>query len=170
METLSYVAAFASQVTRDNAAATERWRAIYERARPSLVRALAACAGTYEGVEDAVQDAFVRALGRDPDDLAAVEGWLFVVALNRFRRSRRVFRVPWARSGERPSELDAAMLRLDVVRALMRLSQRERELLVGKYYVGLSQVELAHLMNMRRGSVSAAVSRAAARFRELEGG
>jgi len=52
-----------------------------------------------------------------------------------------------------------------ISRLLRVLTERERELLVAKFYVGLTQDELANALGISRGTVSSAISRAAARFR-----
>jgi len=148
------------------------WEAVYERTRPSLVRALTAATGTYDGVEDAIQDAFGEALRRPPSKLANVEGWLFAVALNRLRshhRRARILRRLGLMTAPRESELDRALQRADIRQVLDALTRRERELLIAKHYIGMSQDEIASYMHLPRGTVSAAISRAAARFRELEG-
>ena len=148
------------------------WEAVYERSRPTLVRALTAAAGSYDGVEDAIQDAFGAALRRSPSELANVEGWLFTVALNRLRSHRRrarILRRLGLMTAARESEIDRALERADIRRVLDSLTHRERELLVAKHYVGMTQEEIASTMHLPRGTVSAAISRAAARFRELEG-
>lgn len=135
------------------------------------MRALAAAAGTYDGVEDAIQEAFAAVLQKAPADLRSPEAWLFVVALNKMRkqqrRARLAIRLGLVRAPE-PHELDDALRRADVVSTLQLLSERERTLLVAKYYVGLTQDEIAQNMGIARGTVASAVSRAAARFRELE--
>jgi RNA polymerase sigma factor (sigma-70 family) len=149
----------------------ERWAALYQQVRPNLVRALAAAAGTYEGVEDAIQEAFATAIQHTPADLRSPEAWLFVVALNKLRSQRRRTRLA-ARfriiAPPERNEFDEVLRRADVVATLGLLSERERTLLVSKYYVGMTQEEIARQLGMRRGSVAAAVSRAAAHFRELE--
>ena len=61
--------------------------------------------------------------------------------------------------------IDAATTRVDVLARLETLSPRERELLVAKFYVGLTQDELAKALGISRGTVSSAITRAAARFR-----
>lgn len=149
------------------------WDEVYVRARPSLVRALSAATGSYDGVEDAIQDAFAEAMRGTPAGLRSAEGWLYAVALNRLRSQRRKagvlqrFRLAPVPS---PSELDRALERADIARVLRELAPRERELLIAKYYVGMTQGEIATYMHLPRGTVSAALSRAAARFRALEGG
>lgn len=148
------------------------WEVVYERTRPSLVRALTAATGSYDGVEDAIQDAFGEALRRSPSQLANVEGWLFTIALNRLRSHRRrvrILRRLGLMAAPRESEIDRALQRADIRRVLDALTRRERELLIAKHYVGMTQDEIASFMHLPRGTVSAAISRAAARFRELEG-
>jgi RNA polymerase sigma-70 factor (ECF subfamily) len=157
----------------DNAAseAAEHWGALYEALRPNLMRALAAASGTYEGVEDAIQDAFAAALRQSPPGLRSPEAWLFVVALNKLRNQRRRTRLAVRlrlSAPPQPHELDDALSRADVVATLQKLTPLERELLVAKYYVGMSQDEIARQMRIPRGTVSSGISRAAAHFRDLE--
>ena len=152
-------------------AAESTWDAIYARARPGLVRALAAATGSYEGVEDAIHDAFAEAMRRAPADLRSADGWLYAVALNRLRSQRRraaVLRRLRLAPPPQPNDLDRALARADISRTLHALSSRERELLIAKHYVGMTQEEIARYMRIPRGTVSAAISRAAARFRDLE--
>jgi RNA polymerase sigma factor (sigma-70 family) len=153
------------------ASTAERWGALYAELRPNLMRALAAATGTYEGVEDAIQEAFAAALKQAPADLRAPEAWLFVVALNKLRnqhrRTRLAVRLRLA-APPGPHELDDVLRRADVVSTLQKLTARERELLVAKYYVGMSQDAIARHMGIARGTVASGISRAAARFRELD--
>jgi len=123
-------------------------------------------------VDDAIQDAFAQGLrGKLPSEVRSVEGWLFVVALNKIKRTqRRGLRfVPLRREEQSADAIDAANTRVDVLARLETLSQRERELLVAKFYVGLTQDELAAALGLPRGTVSSAISRAAARFRAAGG-
>jgi RNA polymerase sigma factor (sigma-70 family) len=146
---------------------------LYEQLRPNLVRALAAAAGTYDGVEDAIQEAFAAGIHQAPTDLRSPEAWLFVVALRKIRNQQRRFRIAVRLrlvAPPAPHELDDVLRRADVVATLQRLSPRERELLVAKYYIGMTQDEIAKHTGMARGTVASAVSRAAAHFRELEKG
>lgn len=147
------------------------WEAIYLRVRPSLVRALAVATGSYDGVEDAMQDAFADGMTKAPKDLRSPEGWLYAVALNRLRRYHgraAILRRLRLSPPRPPSDLDQALMRADLVRALLALPARDREVLVAKHYVGMTQEEIARHMKIPRGTVSAAISRAAARVRELE--
>jgi RNA polymerase sigma factor (sigma-70 family) len=147
---------------------TERsWDTLYERFRPTFVRALVGACGTFEGVEDAVQEAFEEGMRREPQ-VDNLEGWLYVVGLNRMRRSRRMrffSELPPMGSADALAE---AATRIDLVRTLSRLRRRERELLIAKYYLGMTQDQIAGLFRLRRGTVSSALARAAERFREVD--
>ena len=149
------------------------WEELYLALRPNLTRALVAACGSYEGVEDAIQDAFARAFKGRLAGVESVEGWLFTVALNALRRSRRRARLFTAIAGDPAAstrELDAALDRSEALHAMRSLPERERTLLVGKYYIGLTQEELARVTGLSRGTVSAAISRATALLREREEG
>jgi RNA polymerase sigma factor (sigma-70 family) len=93
------------------------------------------------------------------------------VALNKLRsqqrRTRLAARFRIIAPPER-NEFDEVLRRADVVATLGLLTERERTLLVSKYYVRMTQDEIAKQLGMRRGTVAAALSRAAAHFRELE--
>jgi RNA polymerase sigma factor (sigma-70 family) len=147
------------------------WSRRYTELQPELVRALAATTGTYTGVEDAVQEAFAVGLTHGEDAFDNVGGWLYTVALRHLRRSRRREAILGLLQIHRsaPNELDAAIERIDLLRTLGRLSQRDRELLIAKHYFGLSQAEISAGLGIPRGTVSAALSRAASRLRALEG-
>jgi RNA polymerase sigma-70 factor, ECF subfamily len=102
--------------------------------------------------------------------LRSVEGWLYVVALNKLRTQRRRTWIA-TRLGLAPSashELDDSLRRADIVAILQQLRPRERELIVAKYYIGMTQDEIAQHMGIRRGTVASALTRASARFREVE--
>jgi RNA polymerase sigma-70 factor (ECF subfamily) len=159
-------------MARDDARPAVAWDDIYARLRPNLVRALAVSSGSYDGVEDAIQDAFTDAMAKAPADVRSIEAWLYTAALNRLRRhhwraglARRLGLMP----GPQANDLDQALLRADLTRALLSLSARDRELLVAKHYVGMTQDQIAAQLNVPRGTVAAALSRAAARLRDLEG-
>ena len=149
----------------------QAWADVYLQLRPTLVRALAASVGTYEGVEDAIQEAFASALTRDIAEFRSPEAWLYTVALNRLRKQHR--RAALAakmrlRPQPQPHDLDNSLRRADLMSRLLALPARDRELLIAKHYVGMTQDEIAAYLKVPRGTVAAAISRAAARFRGSE--
>src|SRR5438132_12531970 len=65
---------------------TDRWREVYEREYPRLVRALLAIGRDPAAAEDAAQEAFVKAHKTGLDNIEKLPGWLLVVG------AREVFR------------------------------------------------------------------------------
>src|SRR5436189_6424403 len=64
------------------------WQRVYEECFPRVFRALVAVGARPDEAEDALHDAFEKALTRQ-DEIVRPEGWLFVVGLRR-RLSHRL--------------------------------------------------------------------------------
>lgn len=152
----------------DTATDRVRWEAAYRSAFPRAYRGLRALGARPDEAEDALQDAFVKGLERRTDQpVTSVDGWIFVVASRawRGRRIRERVLLPWTLLTDReaPSELDASR---DVLVALRRLPLRQRQIVVARYLVGMSQDETAELFGIARGTVSATTSQAIAALRQ----
>src|SRR5438445_7834885 len=80
---------------------TDRWREVYEREYPRLVRALVAIGRDPAAAEDAAQEAFVKAHKTGLENIEKLPGWLLVVG------TREVFRK--AKRARRESELWASL-------------------------------------------------------------
>jgi RNA polymerase sigma factor (sigma-70 family) len=103
--------------------------------------------------------------------VAAIDGWIFVVAARAWRRRRIRDRLllPWTLfiDREAPSASDSSA---DVLAALRRLSARQRQVVIARYVVGLSQEATSELLGIARGTVSATTTQAmAALRRHMEG-
>jgi RNA polymerase sigma-70 factor (sigma-E family) len=145
----------------------------------ALVRVAKLLVGDQASAEDAVQDAFVnlyRALPR----LTAhdqILPYLRTAVINGsrsvLRSRRRALSHPWPHERPEWSAEAAAMVREDqraVLRAVAALPPRSREVLVLRYYLDLSDPEIASTLGVSRGTVSSTASRAlAALGRDLEG-
>lgn len=150
--------------------ATERlrWESAYRRAFPQVYRGLLALGARPDEAEDALQDAFLKGLERTADrPVASVEGWIFVVASRAWRGRRmreRVF-LPWTLllDREAPTSSDASG---EVLAALQKLPLRQRQIVVARYVIGLSQEETAELLGVARGTVSATTTQAVAALRK----
>jgi RNA polymerase sigma-70 factor (sigma-E family) len=123
--------------------------------------------------EDAVQDVYLklqsrrRVLGRESEDLAYIRACV----LNRCRsvlRHRKVvsragpFIGTFADLGIGDSAESQAMRaeeRRQVLAALAGLPTRRREVLVLRYYVGLTEAEIARTLGISQGSVKSAAAR-----------
>ena len=143
------------------------WEDLYEREYPRLLRALTAIAGDEGAAEDAVQEAFVRAFKQGLASLDRPGAWLLVVATRVLFRDRRrrvtdiaVETLPIARD-----EIDFAIERADLLVALRQLPERQRAVVVARYYYDLSYEEIAKVFAIRSGTVGATLSQALARLR-----
>lgn len=128
--------------------------------------------------EEVVQDAFVAMHGRwsrlrDHDKALA---YLRQSVVNRSRsvlRHRGVVERHAARQARPPDEapaddgLAAAGRRTAVLDAMASLPERQREVLALRYYLDLSEAEIADTLGIARGSVKSHASRGAATLRAL---
>ncbi|MGB0100317.1 MAG: SigE family RNA polymerase sigma factor [Nocardioides sp.] len=124
--------------------------------------------------EEIVQDAFVAVHGRwsrlrDPDRALA---YLRQAVVNRSRSALR-HRAVVARHAAtlRPVETadptPATDRRAAVLHALRSLPDRQREVLALRYYLDLSEAEIADALGISRGAVKSHASRGAAALRSL---
>lgn len=118
--------------------------------------------------EDVAQEAFVRLHGRTRTlrDPHAAIGYLRTTVVNLCRSRLRHLAVVRRHRPDRPPEVASA--EHDVVRregdrellaAVHRLSARHREALVLRYWLDLSEAEMADAMGVSRGTVKSHVSR-----------
>ena len=139
-----------------------------------LVRLAVLLVGDRASAEDIVQDAFLglyRRWDRLPDTSAPL-AYVRVSVLNgcrtALRRRTRALQVgnftePSAESAEAVALLSEEQRA--VAGALRGLPERQREALVLRYYLDLSEAEIATAMGISRGTVKSATSRALAAVR-----
>jgi RNA polymerase sigma-70 factor (sigma-E family) len=130
--------------------------------------------------EEIVQDAFVAMHGRwsrlrDPEKALA---YLRQAVVNRSRsalRHRKVVDRHLAREGglatvTGPGADEAALdtaRRTAVLQAMQQLPQRQREVLALRYYLELSEAEIADALGISQGAVKSHASRGATALRSL---
>ena len=150
----------------DNAA----WEALYEREYPRLLRALLAIGGDDGAAEDAVQEAFVRGYKQGLASLERPGAWLLVVATRvLFRdRRRRVTDVQVETLPTVSNEIDFAVERADLLVALRQLSERQRAIVVARYYYDQTYAEIATAFGITGGTVGATLSQALGRLRAAQ--
>jgi RNA polymerase sigma-70 factor (sigma-E family) len=141
---------------------------IYREHRAGLVRLAALLVHDTSAAEEVVQDAFVRAYlawdgVRDPDKaLAYVRSAVLNGARSRLRHLKVVDRAPAAarRSGE---SAEAQVMATDeqrrMVAALRTLPDRQRECLALRYYLDLSEAQIAATLGISAGSVKTHTAR-----------
>jgi RNA polymerase sigma-70 factor (sigma-E family) len=153
---------------------------LYECHALRLIRMAVLLLGDQPSAEDVVQDAFLglhRGVGRLQDSANAV-AYLRTSVLNGCRSVLRSRKRAWsarAAMHDPPvwSAESAAMAgedRREALRAVARLPRRQREVLVLRYFLNLSDREIAADLGVSRGTVASTASRAlAALARDLEG-
>ena len=151
---------------------TDGWRALYETEYPRLLRALLAIGGDPDAAEDAAQEAFVKAHRTGLERLEKPGAWLLVVAtraLLRDRRRRRMEDVRWADPPRADSAgADVIVDRVDLLNALRQLPERQRAVVVARYYYGLSYDEISRLFSIKSGTVGATLHQAIEKLRQLQ--
>lgn len=148
------------------------WRGLYEREYPRLLRALLAMGGDPDVAEDAAQEAFVRAHRYGLQRIAAPRAWLLVVGSRElFKQRRRLARQ------ESLSDLELAVPgggfeavaeRSELLAALRRLPERQRSVVVARFYYGLSYEEIARAFDIKSGTVGATLHQALKTLREWQ--
>ena len=135
------------------------WDVAYLTAYPEVYRGLVALGARPDEAEDALHDAFVR--GLEGAHVSRAAGWLFVVSLRRWRRRRFRERIFSPLRSVVRGAATAPEVRIDLFDALAKLPRRQREVLVARYVVGLSQLETAEALGIARGTVAATTTQAA---------
>jgi RNA polymerase sigma-70 factor (ECF subfamily) len=138
--------------------------AVFREAGPAIWRAVYAfCGGRQDLAEDAVAEAFARAMEhrgiRDP------AAWICRVAL-------RVAAQELRREHRQRSEADRAIAEApadlyDLLKALRVLSPNQRAAIVLRWEAGLSVDEVAHLMGISAATVRVHLHRGRKRLKEL---
>jgi RNA polymerase sigma-70 factor (sigma-E family) len=142
--------------------------ALYQAHALALVRLAVLMTGDQPTAEDVVQDAFLGLYRRWQalDDAGKALGYLRSSVVN---GCRSVHRVRYRRQGitiDPPGDADSAEAEAmlgeahrEVLAALRRLPQRQREAVVLRYYLDMTEEQAAQSMGVARGTVKSATSR-----------
>ncbi len=156
--------------------ADEALEQLYAAHWRSLVRLAAMLVRDPGTAEEVVQDAFVAVHGRwsrlrDPDRALAYLRQAVVNGARSVLRHRQVVSRHDARQAPLPpaASADAGILALDrrrvVLDAIEDLPQRQREVVVLRHYLELSEAEIADTLGISRGAVKSHASRGSAALR-----
>jgi RNA polymerase sigma factor (sigma-70 family) len=144
---------------------------LFEENYDSLCRYLLRFTGDADAAADAAQEAFVKLLERAPR-AESPRAWLFTVATNQAMQASRTRTRRWrllvagatrAPHGDAPpdpeAELQAQLDRQEVQKALLTLSEKERQALLMREE-GFAQREIAEAVGTTTGSVGTLIARA----------
>lgn len=143
-----------------------RFERFYEREYVATVRLAGFLSGDRSLAEDLAQEAFIR-VQRDFPRLENPGGYLRTTVLNLCRNNQRRTRregLRMVRHGVSPTAVSERAAELDAT--LRRLPYPERAVVVLRYWLGLSEAEIAAHLGCRAGTVKSRHSRALARIRK----
>ena len=145
---------------------------LYDASYDRLVLQLFALCGDSGEAEDAVQEAFVKAIGqgRAFDRVQNPEAWLRTVALNHQRNKWRHAKVVRRFVATVPGSQAVPELSPDhvaIVRALAELDPDQREVLVLRYLADLGPAQIAHELGVPEGTVKSRLARGRERLAPL---
>ncbi|KOG85425.1 RNA polymerase, partial [Streptomyces varsoviensis] len=143
---------------------------LYHARRLEMVRLAVFLVDDRHTAEDVVQDAFTavcRRHGAALDDLQDAAAYLHTAVVNaarsvlRRRRTARAYTPPHEGYGPPVDErLLLAEEHREVLDALAELTERQREVLVLRYWSELSEAQIAEALGLSRGTVKSTASRA----------
>lgn len=152
----------------DGVGADEGVAALFRSHRLGMVRLALLLVDDRETAEDVVQDAFAGLHCRWPGlaSTDAAVGYLRTSVVNgsrsvlRRRRTARTTVLPADTGGDQPdSSLLLAEEHREVLAAIGRLPVRQREVIVLRYWSGLSEAEIAAALGISVGAVKSSASR-----------
>jgi RNA polymerase sigma-70 factor (ECF subfamily) len=147
-------------------------REVYDASYRRLVVQLLALCGDQAEAEDAVQEAFVKAIGQGSrfERLDNPEAWLRTVALNHLRnrwRHARVFQTIMPRVPGAVETLDLSPDRVAVVRALSAIPYDLRLVVTLHHIADLPTAEIARQLHTPEGTVKARLVKGRALLAQL---
>jgi len=169
----------AEQVRRARAGDEDAWTAIYETHYPTLYRYVRARVQTPETAEDLTASVFLEALksiGGYRERGRPFLAWLYTIArntVNYHHRSgyRRPVEAPLAdpEGAASAGDPEAAVARLDVRRAVAALSKDQREVMILRYFAGLTTPEVSRLLGKHERALYSLQTRAIKALRKRLG-
>jgi len=144
---------------------------LYREQAVAMIRLALTLTGDRATAEDVVQDAFLGLHRRWPrlDDPRNAVSYLRTSVINGCRSVHRSRRIAWLHRAQHDKPVwsaEAAAIdgenRREVLTAVARLPHRQREILALRFYLDMSEGEIAATLKISRGTVSSTVSRALA--------
>jgi len=163
------------RVMRMKKPSDDRFSQFVESASPALLRTAYLLLGDWSSAEDAVQVALLRTFRHWERIASGPDPYVWTVVVNACRdemrrrsRTREIATDPAALpEGKSEGRVEAVLDRYNMASALRELPQRQRELLVLRYLIGLSASEVAVIVGTAEGTVRSATSRALDRLRHV---
>jgi DNA-directed RNA polymerase specialized sigma24 family protein len=141
----------------------------YAAEHPRLVASLVLVTGDVDLAVEAVDEACLRALMRwdRVAMMASPGGYVYRIALHEAWRRRRRAELEWKLLRRRSREAFVSGPAGEVWLLVRELSRRQREVLVLRYVADLTEVEIARVIGVSRGTVSSTLTDARRALRLL---
>jgi RNA polymerase sigma-70 factor (sigma-E family) len=151
--------------------------ALYDQHFRSLVKLASIYVDTRESAEEVVQDAFVKLLsGNYRIEAGREASYLRMMVLNGARSTLRKRRVRRLHTPDAPGLVAAAeesgvasSERDRILNAVRKLSEKQASVIILRYYLDLSEAEIAETLGMARGSVKSHAHRGLAKLESMLG-
>lgn len=151
---------------------TDGFVEFYSISRPRLIVGLRSLASSPEVASDVADEALVRAYERwdRVGSMRSPLGWTFVTARNILRRRERRSRLERALTQQHsyPDTVETLGPLVEFVSAISALPKTQRDVLVCRHVLMLSEPEIASSLRIPRGTVSSRLRRAHARLRAAQ--
>ena len=137
-----------------------------------VVASLVRITGDWALAEDAAQEAFVRLYRHGVERIDRPGAWLLTVGSRQLFRDRRRLKkegpLPDVEPEAPGAPFEAAFEREELLQALRKLPERQRAVVVARFYYDLSYAEIARAFDITSGTVGATLSQALANLRQWQ--
>ena len=149
---------------------------LFQRHKDYVFRLAYGFIGNHHLAEDVTQDVFLRIAKGYKRKLwqprAKFRTWLYTLTLNTAREFKRKYlkqtdELESSSFEQQTAQSSNVALTSDLDRVLALLTDRQREVVVLRYYEGLSTQETAKILNCRQGTVKSHLSRATQILQQL---
>jgi RNA polymerase sigma factor (sigma-70 family) len=144
----------------------QEWDRALEACYARVLRALIGACGSRERAEDGLQDALVAAWKPGVRErVQRPDAWLYRVALRAIGRTRWRWRFEVKLTEEVRHEPEPSLDRVHALELLRKLTPRQREFVVARYFLDLTYSEIAEHWDVSVSNATSTVSQALARLR-----
>jgi RNA polymerase sigma factor (sigma-70 family) len=145
----------------------QEWDRALEGCYARVLRALIGACGSRQRAEDGLQDAFVAAWKPGVRErVQRPDAWLYRVALRAIGRARWRRRLEVGLFESAAQQPEPTVDNVAVLDLLRRLTTRQREFVVARYFLDLSYRDIADHWDVSVSNATATVSQALARLRK----
>ncbi len=144
----------------------EQWDVALEECYAKVLRALVGACGSLERAEDGLQDALVAAWKPGVrEHIDRPDAWLYRVGLRAARRGRWRQRLEQRLTSGVAAGGEPGIERVATMEMLAKLTVRQREFVIARYFLRLSYAEIARHWDVSVGTATTTVSQAIGRLR-----